>query len=350
MQSPPNDIGPLCVVTGGAGFVGRALVKHLLDAGYQVRAFDRVAHADLDARAELVLGDVRDAKQVSRAFEGAGTVFHTASLIHLAGVASNRTRKLVFDVNVGGTQNVIDACLARGVAQLVHTSTNNVVFDREVVDGDEREPYASHWVDLYTQTKLISEKAVLAQGKRGPLRTCALRPGGIWAPCAGGVMIDRVLDQIAQGRFIARIGPGGLADNTHVLNLCEAQLLAARGLRQKPELVSGEAYFVTDGEPMDPVDWFGPLVEGLGAPLPTLRLPSGLMYGLGYACEWAARFGAKTPFLTRLEVLKVTRRHSFRIDKAREHLGYVPRIRSREGLRECVPYAREYIARRRAKT
>ena len=75
-------------------------------------------------------------------------MFHTASLIHLAGIVSDRTRKRVFDVNVGGTQNVIDGCLASGVAQLVHTSTNNVVFDREVVDGDEREAYASHWVDL----------------------------------------------------------------------------------------------------------------------------------------------------------------------------------------------------------
>ncbi len=163
-------------------------------------------------------------------------------------------------------------------------------------------------------------------------------------------MIDRVLDQIAQRRFVARIGPGGLADNTHMLNLCDAQLLAARALRQKPELVSGEAYFVTDGEPMDPVDWFAPLLEGLGTSLPRLRLPSRLMYGVGYACEWAALFGAKTPFLTRLEVLKVTRRHSFRIDKAREHLGYVPRVRSKEGLRECVPYARQYIAERRLKS
>ena len=207
-MQPPHDIGPLCVVTGGSGFVGRALVKRLLDQGYQVRVFDRAGHAELDARAELVLGDVRDPVQVRNALVGAGTVFHTASLIHLAGIASKETRKLVFGVNVTGTQNVIDGCLASGVRQLVHTSTNNVVFDREIVDGDESAPYVTRWVDLYTQTKMISEKAVLAQGKRGPLRTCALRPGGIWAPHGGGVMIDRVLDQLALGTFVARIGSG----------------------------------------------------------------------------------------------------------------------------------------------
>jgi len=350
MQSP-HDIGPLCVVTGGSGFLGRAIVKLLLEQGYRVRVFDRADHPQLDPRAELFLGDVRDRDEVRRALLGAGTVFHTASLIHLSGVASKRTRERVFEVNVGGTHNVIEACRANGVPRLVHTSTNNVVFDREVVDGDERAAYATHWVDLYSETKLLAERAVLAAGKSGTgLCTCALRPGGIWAPYGGGVMIDKVLDQIALGTFVARIGDGGLADNTHVDNLCEAELLAARALRAKPELVSGEAYFITDGEPMDPVDWFAPLVEGLGSRLPSRRLPARLMYGLGYACEWAARLGAPAPLLTRVEVLKVTRRHSFRIDKAREHLGYVPHIRSREGLIACLPYAREYIANKRAKS
>jgi len=306
------------------------------------------ATGDRDRRAELVLGDVREADQVRRAFVGARTVFHTASLIHLAGIATPRTRKRVFDVNVKGTQNVIDGCLASGVAHLVHTSTNNVVFDREVVDGDERQAYARRWVDLYTETKVLAERAVLAQGKRGTLKTCALRPGGIWAPYGGGVMLDKVLDQLALGRFVARIGGGGLADNTHVDNLCEAQLLAARALQEKPDLVSGEAYFVTDGEPMDPIDWFRPLVEGLGHRMPRLRLPARVMYGLGYACECGSALGLAPPLLTRLEVLKVTRRHSFRIDKARAHLGYSPRVQSREGLLACLPYAREYIARRRA--
>ncbi len=347
MQST-HDIGPLCVVTGGAGFLGRAVVKYLLDHGYEVRVFDRAGHPRLDRRAELVLGDVRDLNQVRRAFVGARTVFHAASLIHLAGVAHPRTRRRVYDVNVRGTQNVIDGCLASGVAHLVHTSTNNVVFDREVIDGDEREAYARRWVDLYTETKVLAERAVLAEGKRGELKTCALRPGGIWAPYEGGVMIDKVLEQLALGRFVARIGVGGLADNTHVENLCDAQLLAARALHEKPALVSGEAYFITDGEPMDPTDWFRPLVEGLGHRMPRLRLPVKVMYGLGYACECASAIGIASPLLTRLEVLKVTRRHSFRIDKAREHLGYAPRIRSREGLLACLPYAREYIARRRA--
>ena len=70
------------------------------------------------------------------------------------------------------------------------------------------------------------------------------------------------------------------------------------------------------------------------------------MYSVAYGMEWLHRLGGPKPMVTRVEVLKVTRPHSFRIDKARAHLGYEPRIKSREGLLDCVPYARSYLASR----
>jgi len=342
----PSDIGPLCLVTGGAGFFGRVLVRRLLDEGYQVRVLDLATHRDLDPRAELVQGDLRDRELVVRATEGVGTVFHGASLIHLSGVASAATRQRVVDVNVGGTENVIAACRKSKARYLVYTSTNNVVFDREIVNGDETEEYATNYFDLYTETKIASERRVLEAAEAGVLHTCALRPGGIWGPGAGGVMIDTVLDQIAKGNFVARIGAGSLADNTHVDNLAEGHLLAARGLLLRPESVSGQAYFITDDEPMDPVEWFRPLVEALGHKLPSMRLPGWLMYSVAYGMEWLHRLGGPKPMVTRVEVLKVTRPHSFRIDKARAQLGYEPKIKSREGLLDCVPYAQSYLTSR----
>jgi 3beta-hydroxy-delta5-steroid dehydrogenase/steroid delta-isomerase len=342
-----SEVGPVALVTGGAGFFGRVLTRRLLDEGFTVRVLDVAAHPELDPRAQLLQADLRDGEAVSRALEGVSTVFHTAALINLCGVASSRTRQLVHDVNVRGTANVIDGCLRHGVPRLVYTSSNNVVFDREIIDGDESEPYASRHFDLYTETKMLAEKRVLAAGKGGALRTCALRPGGIWGPGAGSVMIDKTLDAIAKNALVVRIGNGAIADNTHVDNLAEAQLLAARGLVRKPELVSGEAYFITDDERIDCMDWFAPLVEALGATMPRRRVSGKLMYGFAYVCEWLARLSGQPPMLTRVEILKITRTHSFRIDKARAHLGYEPRIKSAEGLMGCLPYAREYLEKRR---
>jgi 3beta-hydroxy-delta5-steroid dehydrogenase/steroid delta-isomerase len=344
-MSAPSDLGPRVLVTGGSGFFGRVLVRRLLDEGYAVRVLDLLRHPDLDPRAEVLAGDLRDRSLVERAVEDCGTVFHTASIINLLGVASAADRRAVHDVNVGGTRHVIDACTKHGVTRLVYTSSNNVVFDRAIVDGDETHPYATRHFDLYTETKIASERAVL-EAASASLHTCALRPGGIWGPQAGGVMLDKVLEQLARGTFVARIGGRGLADNTHVDNLAEAQLLAARALVHKPDLVSGQAYFITDGEPMDPTDWFRPLLEALGHELPTRAVPAWLMYGLAYGLEWVHRLGGPKPLITRIEVLKVVRPHSFRLDKARAHLGYEPLIQSREGLLECVDYARAFIAAR----
>lgn len=343
-----EELGHLVLVTGGAGFFGRVLTRRLLDEGLKVRVLDLASHPELDPRAELVQADLRDKAALRRAVEGVGTVFHTAALINLCGVASKATRQLVYDVNVGGTQNVIDACLEHGVKRLVYTSSNNVVFDREIPDGDESAAYATRHFDLYTATKIEAEKLVLKAGKDGRVHTCALRPGGIWGPGPGSVMIDKILEQLARGTFVARVGKGPcIADNTHVDNLAEAQVLAARALVSKPELVSGEAYFITDDERIDATDWFRPLVEALGHTMPTRTVPAWLMYGVGYACEWLARLGGPKPLVTRVEVLKITRTHRFRIDKAREHLGYEPRVKSAEGLLACVPFARVYLEKRR---
>jgi 3beta-hydroxy-delta5-steroid dehydrogenase/steroid delta-isomerase len=343
-----GDIGPVCLVTGGAGFFGRCLVRRLVREGVRVRVLD-VVRASPEADVEHVVADLRDAEAVAKATEGVSTVFHTAALINLAGVVRADVRQKVTDVNVGGTENVITACRRHGVERLVYTSSNNVVFDREIELGDESEPYAERAFDLYTMTKRESEKRVLAAGKAGTLRTCSLRPGGIWAPYAGGVMIDKVVEQLAKGTFVARIGAGASADNTHVENLAEAQILAARALRLKPELVSGEAYFITDDEPMDSVEWFRPLVEALGYTMPERRIPAPLMYALAYGMEWASRLSGKPALVTRLEVLKVTRTHTFRIAKARAHLGYEPLIKRADGLLACLPFAQELVAKQKAR-
>lgn len=344
----PQVLGTSCLVVGGSGFLGRCLAERLLNQGYQVRVLDVKRHEDLDRRALFLAGDVRDPHTVERAVAGVDTVFHTAALMYFVRVASQATRQLVFDVNVRGTQNILDACRKHKVGRLVYTSSNNVALHQPIRDGDERTPYTLHPIDLYTETKVLAEQLVLAAGRRGELTACALRPGGIWGPYAGCYMLESVLGMLAKNTFVARVASDCVADNTHVQNLVDAQLLAGRGLREQPELVSGQAYFVTDDEPMNPVEWYRPLVEALGHSMPQRAIPAWPMHALGWTLEWLHRFGGPRPSLTRSLLVKSTRTHTFKIDKARQHLGYAPKIKSREGLLACVPYAQDYLARARA--
>ena len=320
-------VGPRVLITGGGGYLGGFLVSSLLELGCEVRTLD-VVHGDLPDGVDQRIGDIRELDTVISAAEGVDIVFHAAAVIELVGIASKTVRERAFGVNVTGTAHVIEACRRQGVGRLVHTSSANVCIDGEILEADESAPYAESFVDLYAETKVPAEKAVLAADGEG-LRTVALRPGGLWGPGTGGFMVTSFLAQL--DNLVALIGDGtAVVDNTHVHSLVRAELLAAQALRDRPEVVGGQAYFVTDEERLNGIEWFRPIAEGLGYPWPTRRIPGWLMYGIGWASEVTYRFGGPKPTLTRIGVLKLVRGSSFRCDKARADLGYAP-LYTRDG-------------------
>lgn len=340
-----GQVGPTCLVTGGSGYLGRHLVARLAALGCRVRAFD-VVPCPAARNVEPIVGDVRLYGDLRAACEGVDTVFHTVALIDLLARYRPERRRRVFDVNVLGTEQVLRACRAAGVARLVHTSSFNVAMGEPVRGGDESTRLVGDGdlLDLYSESKALAEQSVLAADDPSGLRTAALRPGGVWGPGDGGMMIARFVEQLAAGRFGVLVGDGrAVLDNTHVENAVDAHLLAAAGLRDTPEIVGGQAYFITDDEPVNGLDWFRPLVEGLGHPWPTRRVPGWLVYRVAALLEWLhfLRGGAgPEPTLTRRGVLNLTRDGSFRIDKARKQLGYAPRVRAADGLAAILPDAR----------
>ncbi|MFK7985462.1 MAG: NAD-dependent epimerase/dehydratase family protein [Sandaracinaceae bacterium] len=324
------SIGPRCLVTGSAGYLGRHLVRALLRLGCSVRALD-VVPSEEDG-VETIVGDVRDRALVRAACEDIDTVFHCAAVLTLLGVARDAVKDHVFSVNVGGTDAVIEGCRHAGVGRLVYVSSANVAIDRERIEADESVGYATTFVDLYGESKVLAERAVLAANSVA-LRTMAVRPGGIWGPGAGGFMIETFLAQLVQERFVATIGDGeAVVDNTHVDNVIRGMLLGADKLVSAPDTVGGSAYFITDDERVNGIEWFRPIVDGLGYTFPTTALPGAAMYAVGYASELARYLGGPDPALTRIGVLKLIRASAFRIDRARQDLGYTPLVQRDAGL------------------
>ena len=118
-------------------------------------------------------------------------------------------------------------------------------------------------------------------------------------------------------------------------------LLAARALHERPSDVGGRAYFVTDGERIDAMEWFRPLVVGLGHPFPRVRVPGALMLRVATGLEAAHRLGAPVPTITRRSIRNLTEGAHFSIERARRELGYEPRFR-REHLGELLPELQRY--------
>jgi 3beta-hydroxy-delta5-steroid dehydrogenase/steroid delta-isomerase len=333
------------LVTGGAGYLGSHLVRALLARGERVHAFDRrpieLEHPNL----RVFQGDLREREALRRACAGVRTVFHTASVMTLVGVTRRDTRELAYGVNVGGTRELLRACREAGVARLVYTSSNNVVFDRDIEAGDEALPYARRFVDLYSQTKALAEQAVLAANGRESLLTCALRPGGIYGPGAPFVLV-RMVEALVRGLLVVKIGNGAArSDNVYIDDLVAAHLLAAE--RLVPESpVAGRAYFIGDGVPVNYFEFFEPLFTALGRRPPRAWVPRSPVHAFAWAAEWAHRLsGAPAPLLSRIEIRKVAWSHWFRTEAAERDLGWRAQVPLEEGLARCVPSCRELLAR-----
>jgi len=337
-----KHLGP-CLVTGGGGYFGRLLANRLAELGLPVRALDLSRHMALDSRVEFIEADVRDEAAVSKAAQDCRSVFHTAAIIDGVTLASKRRRAHVNAINVGGTQNVLRAARAEGVRRLVHTSSNNVVFDREIELGNESERYASGRLDLYTSSKIAAERHVLA-ASCAELATTALRPGGIYGP-GERHHLPRLVHELLSGRFIATVGNGSArADNIYIDNLVDAHLAAALALDSGAP-PDGHAYFISDGTPANYFEFFRPLIEDLGYAFPRAKTPRWLMLWLAAGAELVSRiFGRPEPFMTLMEVRKVAVTHTFHIEAAARDFGYVPAISQAKGVGLCLPWVRALAA------
>ncbi|KAI5607298.1 putative short-chain dehydrogenase/reductase family 42E member 2, partial [Silurus asotus] len=326
------------LVTGGAGFFGFRLGKALARKGISVILLDLYQPRwELPDGAVFLQGDVRDYETLYKACAGVDCIFHTASY-GMSGPEQLR-KEQVESVNVGGTNNVINVCCERGVSRLVYTSTVNVVFaGKPIEDGDEDSvpcvPLDKH-IDHYSRTKAIAERLVLNANRRtlqggGLLQTCVIRPSGIYGP-EERRHLHRVMVNVERRLFSFTFGdPRARMNWVHVDNLVLAHVLASEGLT--PErccIASGQAYFINDGESVNVFDWMTPLFERLGYTRPLIRLPVLLVYSAAFLMEQlhvALRPIMEIPLLlTRNEVRNVAVSHTFRIEKARQELGFSPK-------------------------
>ena len=317
------------LVTGGGGFLGRAIVEHLLAAGAQVRILARSDYPKLErAGVECHRGDIRDPDAAERACTGVDVVHHTAALAGIWG-----PWKDYYDINVRGTQNVIAACLARRVGKLVFTSSPSVTFDGTAQENvDESVPYATRWLCHYAHTKAIAEQAVLAaNGSR--LATCAVRPHLIWGP-NDPHLIPRLIERARHGA-LRRVGDGtNRIDMVYVENAAGAQILAADALGPGSP-VAGKAYFITQDEPVNCWQWINEILQLAGLPPLARSISLRAAWTLGAALEgiYSLLRLPGEPRMTRFLAAQLGTSHYFDIRRAKSDLRYAPQVSTAQGMR-----------------
>lgn len=317
------------LVTGGGGFLGKAIVQLLLAKNYAVRSFSRNEYPELTALGvEHFRGELADARAVAAAVKGCDIVFHVAAKAGVWGAFED-----YFQANVVGTENIIQACRNRGVQRLVYTSSPSVVFDGTDMEGvDESVPYPEHFHAYYPETKARAERLVLAANDQD-LATVALRPHLIWGP-GDNHLVPRILERGAKGA-LRKIGDRDcLVDTIYIDNAAEAHLQAAEAL-DIDSVVAGKAYFLANGEPLPLWDVVNRiLAAGNLAPV-TKTVSPGLAYAVGALLEKIYRtFNLSgEPRMTRFVARELSTAHWFDLSNARRDFGFQPKTSVDQGMR-----------------
>lgn len=319
------------LVTGGSGFIGRLLVDALVARGDDVTVVDFAEKAPRED-VRFLRVDLRDA-EATRAFcAGQDVVFHNASVVH---TRRNREED-VWSVNFGGAQNVLAGCRQHGVGRLVYVSSASAVYEgRDIENGDESLPYSRISQAPYADSKIAAEKEILkANGADGVL-TCAIRPHVVFGP-GDERFLPAILDRAKSGRLKYAVGLGRkLSDFTYASNLVDALLLADEKL-VPGSAAAGNAYFITNGEPMGFWDFVGQVLARLRLPPIRGRVPFPVAYAVAAAYEAADTLRGGTlnseNGLSRFAIRYMCTHHYFSIARARRDLGYVPAVSIADGI------------------
>jgi nucleoside-diphosphate-sugar epimerase len=319
------------LVTGATGFAGGHLCRRLARNGDRIVAF--VRRADSRSSALEALGvecravDIRDRDKVLDRFSGISRVFHLAAAFR----AEPKDRGVFRAVNVEGTRNLLDAAREASVERFVHCSTVGV--QGRIDDPPASEEYRLGPGDHYQASKAEGEilaREYFAAGLPGVV----VRPAGLYGP--GDLRFLKLFRSIRRGWFVM-IGRGDtLYHFTYIDDFVDG--VTSCGSRRE---AIGEVFTIAGAEHTTVRDFVNGIADALGRPHPRLRVPSYPVLLASRLCESACRVLRIVPPLypRRLDFFREDR--AFRIDKARNLLGYRPGVPLQEGLRRTAVWYRE---------
>ncbi|MDA9471966.1 NAD-dependent epimerase/dehydratase family protein [Enterococcus sp. 5H] len=235
----------LYLVTGAAGFLGNNVVHQLVKSGQQVKALvlkNDPAAKYIPAEAEIFFGDITDLNSMNKYFaESEDTeliVIHCASLV----TTSPEKNKIVYDVNVNGTKNVVDLCIQKKVKKLVYVSSTGAIL--EAPHGEKIvEPltfFPNQVIGYYGETKAIATQYVFDSVKKSDLDATVIYPSGIAGPndSAFGPFSSFII-RYCKGEM--PVGVAGTFNSVDVRDLATATIEAAsRGRKGEGYIISNE--------------------------------------------------------------------------------------------------------------
>jgi nucleoside-diphosphate-sugar epimerase len=330
MHIDPRYRGPM-LVTGASGYLGGQLTFRLRQEGRAVRALVRPTSRIDHLRAagiELIQGDIRNAADVARAAEAVQTIYHIAGAFRTAG----HSERTYVDVNVGGTANVLAAAKRHGVAWTVHNSTVGVHGDVQAIPCSEDSPLNPG--DAYQRSKVEGERLAqeaLAAGLPGVV----CRPSSVYGP--GDLRNLKLFKALRQGTFFMFGSGDTLFHPVYVDDLIEGFLLC--GSRSA---VIGRTYILAGPEYVTLNRWAAAVAKAVGQDLPRRRLPYWPLSVAAAVCEAVCVPLRIEPPLHRRRARFFVNNRAFSSERARNELGYAPKVGVIEGCQRTAAWYFEH--------
>jgi nucleoside-diphosphate-sugar epimerase len=313
------------MITGAAGFLGRALTAQLRSAGVEVVGVDRVA-SSLDG---IVAGDISQSGDWQSAAAGCDVLIHTAALVSMPTDTSR-----FWAVNVRGTRLALEAARDHGVGRMVHVSSV-VTFGLDFPDQvDETFPVRPTGV-AYVDTKIASEQVVLMAHAAAEQQVTVIRPADIYGP-ASRPWVVMPLEQIRARRFAVPAMGRGIHSPVFVDDVVSGIIAAA----ESPQ-AAGRVITLSGGVGVETRDYFGRLAAAVSLkPPPLIPTSAGLAYAA--TLDRVARVRKVPNEITPGGVRYLAqRRGTYSIASARELLGWAPAVDLDAGMELTAAWLRE---------
>ena len=318
------------LVTGANGFTGEALCRRLMDDKWKVRGLilPGTEHAALvEMGVDIVEGDLRNKATLLPAVDGVSHVFHIAAIYREQDVP----KKTFWDVNVHGTRNLLETALDCRIKRFVHCSTVGVQGEILNPPATEEAPY--HPGDYYQESKMEGEQLALSFFEKG-LPGVVFRPVGIYGP--GDTRFLKLFRYIQQKQF-HMFGSGEVLYHlTYIDDLVEGIRLVGTktGIEGEIFTLAGPRYTTLN-------ELVSAIAAVLGVRVSRIRFPIWPLWLAGVLCEFACRPLRIQPPIYRRRIDFFVKDRAFDITKARNILGYEPKVDLDEGLGKTADWYRK---------
>ena len=320
---------PKCVVTGATGHIGNVLIRELVQKGYEVKAFV-LEGEDITFLQELPIefayGDVRKIETLKQAFKGAEIVFHLAGIIEIG----STNKKLMREVNIQGTKNVLQVCKEEKVKKLIYTSSVHAI--KEETKGTvmtETKTFSSKLVKgSYAKTKAEATKYLLENATEVP-EVIITHPSGVIGPYEyipsnlGRLVIDCANKKI-----------GAYLDGGY--NFVDVRDVADGIIKAAEKGKAGECYILA-GNYISVKDLMKTIEEITGVKAPKFKIARWFAFATGFLSEIYYKIRKQKPLFTSYAVYTLGTNSNFSIEKAKKELGYQSR-NIQETLKDTIEW------------